>query len=190
MDFVSIDGFEGWYSISRQGVVRNDRTGKIQKQGLNNHGYWAVTLNGRRHSVHRLLSKAFLPNPDNKPQVNHKDGDTSNNALSNLEWCTQQENTQHAYATGLAKGRKGTQHHLTSLCETDVLDIRRLYYEDGLTTKVLSERYVLSQSAISLIVNNVTWTHIKHHYLSEIHTNRKRNGGYQPRKNKLQFVKP
>lgn len=61
----------------------------------------------KRHgSVHRIVAKTFIPNPNNYPMVNHIDGDKSNNAVSNLEWCTAGHNTRHAYKTGLANGDK------------------------------------------------------------------------------------
>lgn len=70
-------------------------------------GYYLVTLcyKGKRQNkrVHRLLMEAFVPNPENKPQVNHKDGNKLNNCLSNLEWATSSENSQHSYDNGLSK---------------------------------------------------------------------------------------
>jgi hypothetical protein len=60
--------------------------------------------------LHRILAELFIPNPENKPCVNHKDGVKYNNSLSNLEWCTYQENNNHAFDTGLQK--KGSEHHL------------------------------------------------------------------------------
>ena len=53
--------------------------------------------------IHRLVAQAFIPNPEGKPEINHKDGDRNNNHVDNLEWCTSSENSYHAYRTGLAK---------------------------------------------------------------------------------------
>ena len=103
-----LDLFSG-YTIREDGEVRS-RFGRVIKQQIDVPGYARVELwkngKGRKYLVHRLLAKAFIPNPDSKPQVNHIDGDKSNNALTNLEWVTQSENQIHAYRTGLQVGCK------------------------------------------------------------------------------------
>lgn len=89
------------YEVSDLGEVRNIKTGRILKQKLRN-GYLAVNLSNdgkvTTYNVHRLVAEAFLDNPDNKPQINHKDEIKINPALSNLEYVTPQENIKYSRA--------------------------------------------------------------------------------------------
>lgn len=95
-DFKKIEGFEDLYTIYSDGRVYSERTGKFLKPSNDRGGYQQVDLrrNGEhnRKTVHRLVASAFIPNPDNKPQVDHIDGDKTNNDVSNLRWATQKEN--------------------------------------------------------------------------------------------------
>ena len=102
-----IDEFQN-YEISDRGEVRNIQSGKVLKPWIGVGGYVYINLtNGHGKPMpkrlHRLVAKAFVPNPYNKPQVNHKDGDKTNNCADNLEWVTKSENMNHAYRTGLQR---------------------------------------------------------------------------------------
>ena len=96
MEWKEIKGFEN-YQISNTGLIRKD--GVILKP-FDNNGYLRILLiNGdkkKKKLIHRLVAETFIPNPDNKPQVNHKDLNKKNNNVDNLEWVTNQENVQHA----------------------------------------------------------------------------------------------
>lgn len=101
------------YEVSNTGIVRNKNTGHILNPQTDNKGYLRVrlSLHDRKATakVHRLVAIAFIPNPDNKPQVNHIDTNKKNNHVGNLEWATNGENQVHAYKTGLnyVTGRAG-----------------------------------------------------------------------------------
>lgn len=94
------------YSVSDTGEVRNDKTDRIKHTSSDNRGYRIVDLydgsgNRKTCKVHRLVGEAFIPNPNNKPQINHIDGNKTNNNVENLEWVNQSENMIHAWRTGL-----------------------------------------------------------------------------------------
>ena len=103
--------FNDKYYVTKEGTVhsvpRNGtrKGGHTLSQSKDSDGYCVVKLRDKQKvvtgKVHRLVAKAFLPNPLNKPQVNHKDGDKTNNHVDNLEWVTASENVRHAKATGL-----------------------------------------------------------------------------------------
>lgn len=121
-EWKDVVGYEGLYQVSNRGKVKVLKRNPIDRIGRKRYfpekilsvcygksekyGYGHVTLhdnNGRQERVwvHRLVAKAFIPNPEGKPQVNHINGDKRDNTVSNLEWCTIRENLIHAFKTGL-----------------------------------------------------------------------------------------
>lgn len=112
-----IKGYEGYYQVSNLGRVKSlntrlkyrygyrTRKGRILKPSISHKGYFKITLSknnkSRNATIHRTVAQAFIPNPENKPCTNHKNGIKTDNRVENLEWCTISENTQHAYDTGL-----------------------------------------------------------------------------------------
>ena len=125
--FKDVIGYEDEYEISSDGIVKSKdrlcidslgrkrfRKGKVLHPDIAQNGYYRITLskNGKRKQVylHRLLAEHFIDNPNDLPQINHKDGNKLNNNINNLEWCTVQENTIHAYKNGLIHHVKGKDH--------------------------------------------------------------------------------
>lgn len=113
-EWSNIFEFEDVYSVSNYGRIINHNTNKILRL-TSSSGYWGINLYKKQDGVtirkfkgvHRLMGLAFIPNPENKPQINHKDGNKLNLKLSNLEWNTSSENTQHAYDNGLTHLKTG-----------------------------------------------------------------------------------
>ncbi len=126
------------YSISENGEITS-RFCRVVKHQVSNAGYVRVELynkgKGRKYSLHRLLAQAFIPNPEGKPVINHKDGNKLNNALDNLEWATRRENQLHAYQNGLQKPfRKSVPlsgAHKEALCGSRWRGGKRVYHAEG-----------------------------------------------------------
>jgi hypothetical protein len=107
---VAVKGYEGLYEVDEQGNVYSLIQGRSRRKGIlrqyqNERGYMKVNLYDiagkcKKKYVHRLVAEAFMPNPLNKPVVNHKDCNVKNNSVDNLEWCTQSENILHAISLG------------------------------------------------------------------------------------------
>ena len=126
-----IINYEGLYEVSNLGRVKTlTKPGfsfkpRLLRQRDNGFGYMQCQLmkNGKRNmmTVHRLVAQAFVPNPENKPQINHKDGDKRNNAVDNLEWCTNSENQIHKFRVLGIKSKGGRPKRKIICCETAIV---------------------------------------------------------------------
>jgi hypothetical protein len=166
-------GYDGLYQVSNFGNIKSlDRkrwSGRNNSYSLfkgkelsksKRRGYLRVSLTKSKiektFSIHRLVAIAFIPNPENKPQVNHKDGDKLNNNEWNLEWNTASENTQHSFDNGLQVIIRGEGCYNSKLTAKDVLEIRK----SKLPQRKLGKIYGISGSIVCEVRNRKTWSHI------------------------------
>lgn len=118
---------EDCYMVFSNGTIFNKLTGYKLKPTKGSRGYLQIDLNGTIYPMHRLVAELFIPNPLNKPCVNHINGHKTDNRVENLEWCTHSENNQHAYDNGLAHAVCGEKHCASKFTQDEVREIRRLY---------------------------------------------------------------
>ena len=142
------------YEVSNLGNVRiGDR---MLTQGRHRQGYKKVYLSKKSFFVHRLVALEYIPNPGNKPQVNHKDGNKENNHYLNLEWVTQSENIKHAYNTGMMTGKKGVINGNSKLTKNEVDAIRSVDYSQITKTRV-AKIYDIDRSHVYNIIQRKMW---------------------------------
>lgn len=169
-----IKGYEDSYEVSTCGKVRSiDRIidmgvkgnrfqkGVILKPSTNRCGYMYVCIKGKSKKIHRLVAENFLDNPLNKREVNHIDGNKSNNNVCNLEWCTRSENVKHSFNIGLRKSNAGNNNPNKKLSVNNVLEIRELYRNKEKTQVELSKMFGVGQNTISEIVRYESWKDVE-----------------------------
>lgn len=159
-----ISDFNSKFEVSNLGNIRNVKTGKVLKQYLNKTtGYYGISVrpDGRQSKArllkpHRYVAICFVENPDDKPEVNHKDGDKTNNHHLNLEWVTSKENTQHAWRLGLnsSNNRKGHEHVQSKLSQSDREYVLENYGKHGKATtgRALAEKFGVDKMQIYRII--------------------------------------
>ena len=160
-DKKTIPDFENYF-VHKDGYVINIKSGRILKCNPVGKGYLTVTLSSKKSSyreyIHRLVAKAFLPNLENKTDVNHINGVRTDNRLENLEWTSRKENIHHAYETGLCptniKALQGSK-----LSEAEVLQIRELL-KQNFSNRKIAALYNVHEVSISNIKRRITWNHL------------------------------
>ena len=157
------------YEISNMGRVKSLCKGreKILRLSHTKDGYTkcGISINGVscRFRVAKLVAEHFIPNPENKPTVNHIDGNKDNNCVDNLEWATLSEQMCHAYETGLKKPMQGTSHKSSKLSEEDVTYIRTHYkaHDKEFGMNALAEKFNVSGCCIKRAVNGITYFNLE-----------------------------
>ena len=159
-----IAGYEGRYKVDTSGnvysFIANGYKGKAFKMKLriDKYGYKKIWLFGDNKSkplfVHRLVAMAYLPNPKNKPQVNHINGIKTDNSLSNLEWVTGRENSRHAVATGLQ-----TNNHSRKFSHDDIVQIKSIH-ANGFSFRKIAKIYKVQHQTIGNIIKGISYKDI------------------------------
>ena len=164
------------YKVFKNGTVKNLEKNEFVPQRIDKNGYCVlniITTNKEKKTMkaHRLVALTFIPNPENKPQVNHLDGNKKNNDVSNLEWCTGKENVKHAIKTGLKKNQTGENHFLNVIKEKEVIKVCE-FLEKGYTPNMIREEMnevnLKKQSFLNIIYDikrRKNWAHISKNYI-------------------------
>ncbi len=147
------------YVINDMGVVISINQNIISQQ-IHRDGYSTCFLcndNNEYHTVltHRLVATMFIPNPENKPQVNHKDGNKLNNSMNNLEWVTNRENAHHALNNNLMPHAVFTEEIVKVICSM---------FSNGYNTSYVSNHLNVPKTAVDAIWYRRNWTHISKEY--------------------------
>lgn len=188
-EWKDVPGYIGLYQVNRDGIFRSlDRyvefnyrrsgkkqrfvKGKILKFGFSTKGYLQLHLSKKSVvstlEIHRIVAKVWIPNPDNLPIVNHKNGITTDARVENLEWCTASQNMKHAYSIGLNRSSRGSSNSQSKLTEELVLEMKRRHFVYGDSQRSLAPIFGVSHSVVRNIMIGKKWSHVKmpHHWVT------------------------
>lgn len=163
--WIDMKGLEENIQVSSLGRFKNKITGHIYNLGKYSNGYlqFSFSLNKKRYTgiSHRIVAKHFIPNPENKCCVNHKNGIKTDNRVENLEWVTYSENIIHSFKVlkRPIADNQGEKNPRSILVEKQVLEIRQLY-EAGFTQTELAKKFKMNLPAIYKIIKRINWKHI------------------------------
>lgn len=167
-DFYEVSNLGNIRTIERYVVLPTHKYLKKQKQltqFTDGRGYYHVKLyNGegkpKSLTTHRVVASTFHQNPDNLPEINHKDSNKLNNREDNLEWCTKSDNIKHAYKFRDPSTYKGSGNKNSKLTEANVLELREEYSKNKTPYRILADKYGVGITLIGYIINRNTWRHV------------------------------
>ena len=168
----------GWerYEVSNYGRVRSLWIGGkggsykrkkpiIKAQCLSVWGYPEVRLCqdsvSKKFRTHRLVAKAFIPNPSDRREVNHKDGNKENNIAYNLEWATRSENMLHVFRVNKSPTMRGERNGHARLTASEVQEINQMWKTGNFLQKEIALEFRIARTTVNAIVNGYTWAHLK-----------------------------
>lgn len=150
------------YIVYPDGKIFSKISNRILNTITSKYGYLYVTIDNKKVSVHKLVASTYLPNLENKKEINHKDGDKTNNHVSNLEWVTSKENKKHAWELGLYT-HQCENHHRTDLTEQLVRSVcERL--QDGARNIDVAKEFNISKETVANIKSKRVWKSVVRYY--------------------------
>ena len=170
------DGLYTKYIVVSDGSILKIDKYRLKKPKLQrtktNYLMSQLSIAGKRkgYTIHRLVAQAFIENPDNKPQVNHIDGNKLNNHIDNLEWCTASENIVHAYETGLHKISYGEESNNPKVTKKQVKRICELLEENVCTLDEIANDVGTTRVIVYNIKHKLAWLSISKYYKVDNHT--------------------
>ena len=146
------------YYIYSNGMVFSEFSNKFLVEEVTKIGYIRIYIQGRHFLLHRLVAKAFIPNPNNLPVVNHKDTDVTNNCMDNLEWCPVEQNVNYkpTYDKRVNSIKKGEDCNFSKLTKKDVIEIVD-YLNEGIPCDEIAFMFNVIPKSIRNIRNGSTW---------------------------------
>ena len=176
-EWKDIQGYEGKYQVSTLGRVKSLAriiykghyqafySEKIMIAYLEKNGYLSTRLydgnnKNKKILIHRIVAQAFLSNPEKKAQVNHKNGDKTNNRIENLEWATCKENINHAIQIGIINN-KGENNAKAKLTDKDASEVKRLYLKENMKQRDIAKIFNISQTTVWSVVHGRVYSYLK-----------------------------